>query len=326
MSLLDHPPVYKPFKYPWCYDAWLQQQHMHWLPEEVPMDEDIKDWKYKLNDSERNFLTQIFRFFTQSDIEVNNCYMRKYASIFRPTEVCMMLTAFSNMETIHIAAYAHLVDTLNMPETTYSEFLEYKEMSDKYDYLQKYTKATGEVSTTEIAIMLALFGAFTEGLSLFASFSMLLNFQRFNKMKGMCQIVDFSLKDESLHVASVIKLFHTFVDENPEVYTQELIAIIYQTCHDVVKMEDAFIDLAFGMGDMEGLTAVEVKNYIRYIANRRITQLKVGKVPFSDIVENPLPWMDEITSVSEHTNFFEQRATEYSKGATSGDWSDAFGE
>ncbi len=241
MTLCDHPSFYKPFKYPWAYDAWLQQQHMHWLPEEIPMDEDIKDWKYKLTDSEKTFLTHIFRFFTQSDIEVNNCYMRRYASIFKPTEICMMLTAFSNMETIHVAAYAHLVDTLNMPETTYSEFLEYKEMSDKYDYLQAYTKTANDISPKEIAVLLALFGAFTEGLSLFASFSMLLNFQRFNKMKGMCQIVDFSLKDESLHVASTIKLFHTFIEENPEVYTNELIDIIKETCQNIVKMEDALL-------------------------------------------------------------------------------------
>jgi len=75
MSLLDPSPVYKPFRYPWAYDAWLQQQRIHWLPEEIPLADDVKDWQRNLSDGERNLLTQIFRFFTQSDVEVNNCYM-----------------------------------------------------------------------------------------------------------------------------------------------------------------------------------------------------------------------------------------------------------
>jgi ribonucleoside-diphosphate reductase beta chain len=184
-GLLTPNPVYKPFRYPWAYEAWHKQQQIHWLPEEVPLADDIKDWKQKLTASERNLLTQIFRFFTQADVEVNNCYMKKYAQVFQPTEIQMMLSAFSNMETIHIAAYSHLLDTIGMPEVEYSAFLRYKEMKDKYDYMQNFSVD----SPTEIARTLAVFGAFTEGLQLFASFAMLMNFPRFNKMKGMGQIV-----------------------------------------------------------------------------------------------------------------------------------------
>jgi len=71
MSLLDAKPIYKPFHYPWAYDAWLTQQRIHWLPEEVPLADDVKDWRNKLSDSERHLLTQIFRFFTQADVEVS---------------------------------------------------------------------------------------------------------------------------------------------------------------------------------------------------------------------------------------------------------------
>ena len=85
-GLLKDNPVYKPFRYPWCYDAWLTQQRIHWLPEEVPLSEDIRDWQKKLTQSEKNLLTQIFRFFTQADVEVNNCYLRHYTSVFKPTE------------------------------------------------------------------------------------------------------------------------------------------------------------------------------------------------------------------------------------------------
>ncbi len=137
-NLLTENPVYKPFRYPWAYEAWLTQQRVHWLPEEVPLADDVKDWHRNLNDSERNLLTQIFRFFTQADVEVNNCYMKHYSRVFKPTEVLMMLSAFSNIETIHIAAYSHLLDTIGMPEIEYQAFMKYKEMKDKYDFMQGF--------------------------------------------------------------------------------------------------------------------------------------------------------------------------------------------
>jgi ribonucleoside-diphosphate reductase beta chain len=134
-DLLTENPVYKPFRYPWAYEAWLTQQRVHWLPEEVPLADDVKDWHKNLTDGERNLLTQIFRFFTQADVEVNNCYMKHYSQVFKPTEVLMMLSAFSNSETIHIAAYSHLLDTIGMPELEYSAFMKYKQMKDKFDYM-----------------------------------------------------------------------------------------------------------------------------------------------------------------------------------------------
>ncbi len=318
MSLLEERVQYKPFKYPWAYDAWLQQQRVHWLPEEVPLADDVKDWHRTLTAGERNLLTHIFRFFTQSDIEVNNCYMKHYSQVFKPVEVQMMLAAFSNIETVHIAAYSHLLDTIGIPESEYAAFLKYQQMRDKYDYLQQFSVDTKE----NIAKTLAMFGAFTEGLQLFASFAILLNFPRFNKMKGMGQIVTWSVRDESLHTASIIKLFRTFVDENPEIWNEELRRDLYVSCETVVTHEDAFIDLAFELGSIEGLEAGEVKQYIRYIADRRLMQL--GLQPVYRIVKNPLPWMEEMLNGVEHTNFFENRSTEYSKAATRGSWEEAF--
>ena len=318
MSLLEERIQYKPFKYPWAYDAWLQQQRVHWLPEEVPLADDVKDWHRVLTAGERNLLTHIFRFFTQSDVEVNNCYMKHYSQVFKPTEVQMMLSAFSNIETVHIAAYSHLLDTIGIPESEYSAFLKYEQMKDKYDYLQEFNVDSKE----NIAKTLAMFGAFTEGLQLFASFAILMNFPRFNKMKGMGQIVTWSVRDESLHTASIIKLFRTFVDENPEVRTEELERDLYINCETVVTHEAAFIDLAFELGPIEGLNAHEVKQYIRYIADRRLMQL--GLQPVHRIEKNPLPWMEEMLNGVEHANFFENRATEYSKAATQGNWEEAF--
>ena len=269
MSLLEERLVYKPFKYPWAYEAWLKQQRIHWLPEEVPLAEDVKDWEKNLTAPEKNLLTQIFRFFVQADVEVNNCYMKHYSRVFKPTEIQMMLGAFSNTETIHIAAYSHLLDTIGMAEVEYSAFLEYEAMKDKFDYMRLW----GVDSKEDIAKTLAVFGAFTEGLQLFASFAVLMNFPRQNRMKGMGQIVTWSVRDETLHTESAIKLFKTFIEENPEVWNDKVKEEITNACSTVIEHEDAFINLAFELGGVKGMEADEVKQYIRYIADRRLSQL-----------------------------------------------------
>ena len=297
MGLLVENPVYKPFRYPWCYDAWLTQQRIHWLPEEVPLGDDVRDWQKNLSVEEKNLLTHIFRFFTQADVEVNNCYLRHYTTVFKPTEVLMMMTAFAAMETVHIAAYSHLLDTIGMPETEYSAFLQYKEMKDKYDYMQGFDVK----SKHNIAMTMAVFSAFTEGLQLFASFAILLNFPRFNKMKGMGQIVTWSVRDETLHCNSMIRLFRDFVKEEPQIWNDKLKNEIYEACKTIVHHEDAFIDLAFQMGPMQGLTAEEVKQYIRFIGNRRLEQL--GLNPIYDVKKNPLTWLDTMLNGVEHMNF-----------------------
>ena len=317
-NLLNAKPIYKPFKYPWAYNAWLTQQKIHWIAEEVPLSDDVKDWKIKLNTDEKNLLTQIFRFFTQSDIEVNNCYMTHYMKVFKPTEILMMMSAFSNIETVHIDAYAKLIDTVGMPEVEYSAFLNYKEMCDKYEYMHQFNVDT----KFDIAVTLVGFGAFTEGLQLFASFAILLNFQRFNKMKGMCQIVAWSVRDETLHTESIIKLFKTFVAENDDIDRKQLKERIMKMANEIVCLEDEFIKLAFNGKEMQGLTEADVKRYIRYIADRRLRQLGYNAV--FCVNKNPLPWLDEMLNGVEFTNFFENRVTEYSKAGTKGDWDDVF--
>lgn len=317
-GLLVPSHSYKPFRYPWAYDFWRRQQQVHWMPEEVPLGEDCKDWAKNLSDQERNLLTQIFRFFTQSDVEVNDNYMERYARVFKPTEIKMMLAAFSNIETVHIAAYALLLETIGMPDSEFSAFMDYEAMADKHNYMQDF----GVETDADIARTVAMFGAFTEGLQLFASFAMLLNFPRLNKMKGMGQIVTWSVRDESLHCEGMIKLYHTFAKETGCV-TKSVADDIVDCCKTVVKLEDRFIDLAFEMGPVEGMTSEDIKRYIRYIADWRLRQLNLPIV--YGIKEHPLPWLTEMLNGVEHANFFEARATEYSKGATQGDWHGADG-
>ena len=313
MSLFKERIHYKPFDYDWAFESYDTMQKMHWLPSEVPLHEDIRDWNERLTKEEKNLINQILKFFTQGDVDIAQAYLDKYIPMFKPPEVRMMLSSFATAEANHAHAYALLNDTLGEPELLdFKAFQEYKEMSDKHTYLFK-DKGKG---VQGLARDIACFSAFGEGLQLFASFVMLLNFQRYGRMKGMCQIVTWSIRDETHHVESMIKLFKTLVKENPNIWTEKFKASIYQTARDMVELEDKFIDLAFAMGGIRGLSADEVKKYIRYIADRRLLQLSLK--PNYGVKDNPLGWLDWVLNGVEHANFFENRATEYNKGTITG--------
>jgi len=321
-DLTEDRTHFKPFSYPWAYEAWLKHEQSHWLHTEVPMLEDVKDWKKKLNDKERNFLTHIFRFFTQGDIDVAGGYVKNYLPYFPQPEVRMMLLGFAAREALHVAAYSHLIETLGLPETTYNQFLEYEAMRQKHDYVMNISQknTTKENTATHIAV----FSAFTEGMQLFSSFIMLLNFARHGKMKGMGQIVTWSIVDETQHCESMIKLFRNYIEENKEIWNDELKSQIYTIAEKMVDLEDKFISLSFSTGGIEGLKEEEVKEYIRYIADRRLISL--GLKGIFKRKKNPLPWVEEMINAPTHTNFFENRATDYAKGALSGDWTDVWGK
>jgi ribonucleoside-diphosphate reductase beta chain len=319
-KLTENRNYFKPFNYPWAYEAWLKHEQSHWLHTEVPMLEDVKDWKKKLTDAEKNFLTHIFRFFTQGDIDVAGGYVNNYLPYFPQPEVRMMLAGFAAREALHIAAYSHLIETLGLPETTYNEFLEYEAMREKHNYILDISSQNSNAVTT--ATNIAVFSAFTEGMQLFSSFIMLLNFPRQGKMKGMGQIVTWSIVDETQHAESMIKLFRTYIEENKEIWNDSLKAQIYRIAETMVELEDKFIDLAFNTGGIEGLSASDVKMYIRYIADRRLISL--GLKGINKVKRNPLPWVEEMINAPTHTNFFENRATDYAKGALAGDWGDVW--
>ena len=247
-------------------------------------------------------------------------YVTNYLPYFRQPEVRMMLLGFAAREALHIAAYSHLIETLGMPEATYSQFLEYEAMKDKHDYITELASAKGDKQT--IAANIAAFSAFTEGMQLFSSFIMLLNFPRHGRMKGMGQIVTWSIVDETIHAESMIKVFRTYVQENNEIWNDELKERIYSIAEKMVALEDKFIDLSFSMGPMQDLTSDEVKKYIRYIADRRLISL--GLKGIFKVKRNPLPWVEGMINAPSHTNFFENRSTDYAKGALSGTWEDVW--
>jgi ribonucleoside-diphosphate reductase beta chain len=285
---------------------------MMWLPEDVPLHNDVKDWQ-DMSDQEKNLLTQIFRLFTQSDVDVASGYIDRYMRVFKKPEARMMMSSFANMESIHQHAYSLLLDTVGMPEIEYKAFAEYEAMADKHEYISSSPLKIKDKHS--IAKNLAIYSGFTEGLQLFSSFVILLNFPRFGKMKGMGQIVTYSIRDESLHVEAMTKLFREFIKENVDIWTDDFKKEIYSVCREMVKLEDKFLDLVFEMGDIVGLTKEEMKEYIRYIADRRLLQL--GLKPNFEVSDNPLTWLDDVLGV-EHQNFFEGRSTTYMKAGLKG--------
>lgn len=313
MSLLQPSKTYKPFLYPWAVELAKKHEEIHWIEDEAELSEDVQDWKTKLTEDEKEFITQVLRLFTQSDVQVGENYHELLIPRFKNNEVRNMLSSFASREAVHQRAYALLNDTLGLPDEDYHKFLEYKEMADKIDFMKE-----GDCnSKTGLALALAQ-SVFNEGLSVFASFVMLLNFQRFGKMKGMGTIVEWSIRDESIHVQGNAKLFRTLCEESPRIVNDELKSKIYEMAKNAVELEDKFIHLAFKGNDVQGLTKEEVRKYIRHIADRRLLQLGL-KTKFRQ-KENPLPWLDWVLNGASHDNFFEKRVTEYSVVGMEGDW------
>lgn len=313
MSLLEESLTYKPFVYPWAVELAKKHEEIHWIEDEAELSEDVQDWKTKLTVDEKEFITQVLRLFTQSDVQVGSNYHDFLIPKIRNNEARNMLSSFASREAVHQRAYALLNDTLGLPDEEYHKFLEYKEMADKIEFMRD-----SNVNTQQGLALAFAQSVFNEGMSLFASFVMLLNFQRFGKMKGMSTIVEWSIRDESLHVQGNAKLFRTFCEEHPRIVNDELKSLIYTMAKDAVTLEDKFIKLAFKGNDVEGLKEEDVKQYIRHIADRRLLQL--GLKPKYRAKDNPLPWLDWILNGTSHDNFFEKRVTEYSVVGMEGEW------
>jgi ribonucleoside-diphosphate reductase beta chain len=311
--------TYKPFYYSWAVDLTVRHEKAHWIEDEIDLSEDLTDWKTnKVTPIEKDYITNILRLFTQSDVAVGQNYYDQFIPKFKNNEIRNMLGSFANREGVHQRAYALLNDTLGLPDSEYHAFLEYKEMTDKIEFMQKSD------NTTQKGLALGLAkSVFNEGVALFASFVMLLNFQRVGKMKGMGKVVEWSIRDESMHVEGNSRLFKAFVAEHPKLVDNDFKKEIYVMAKDVVRLEDKFIQLAYKMGEIEGLTMEEVKTYIRYITDRRLLQLGL-KTTFK-VKNNPLPWLEWILNGADHTNFFENRVTEYEVAGLTGSWDSAYG-
>jgi ribonucleoside-diphosphate reductase beta chain len=308
-SLLTPRPTYAPFEYDQAYKYWELQQQSHWIHTEISMGPDINDWKTTLSDTERQVIGHILKGFTQSEIFIEEYWGQMVARWFKKPEIQMMASAFASFESIHAVSYAYLNQSLGLED--FDAFLHEPTAKAKIDRLI----ATKGKSKTEIARSLAIFSAFNEGVNLFASFAILLNFSRWNKMKGLGQIIAYSIKDESLHSEAGCWLFRTFVAENPDILTDSLKEDIYDAARLTVELENAFVSKAFEFGPVEGIDLYDLKNFILFRTNTKLNDLGLKSLWSIDkkSVER-LAWFDVLGAGATCADFFAQRVTDYSKG------------
>lgn len=311
MSLLTPRPTYAPFEYPQAYKYWELQQQSHWLHTEISMASDINDWKLTLTETEKNVIGHILKGFTQSEVFIQEYWGQMVGKWFKKPEIQMMAATFSSFESIHAVSYAYLNQSLGLED--FDAFLHEPTAKAKIDRLITTKGKTKE----EIARSLAIFSAFNEGVNLFSSFAVLLNFSRFNKLKGVGQIIAFSIKDESLHSDAGCWLFRTLVDEFPEIMTDTLKKDIYDAARLTVELEDNFIDKAFEHGPIEGITTSDLKAFIRFRTNTKLSDLGLKRI-WKNIDKQALErmsWFDIMSAGVAHADFFAVRVSDYAKGA-----------
>ena len=308
-------PHYKPFEYQTAFEFYKEQHRAHWLADEVPLSSDLNDWKLKLSEPEKNLIGNILKSFAQTETYVNDYWATKVAVWFPKHEIKAMACAFADFESIHAEAYARLNEELGLDD--FEAFMEDEEAKAKIDRLVELPGDT----LREKALSLAIFSAFTEGVNLFSSFAILMSFQLRNLMKGTGQIVEWSVRDESLHSKAGCWLFRTMMEEMPELQ-DGMESQIYEACDLSVKLEFDFIDRAFEMGDVKGLNVNQLKNFIKERANQKLIELGYNPL-YNDIDPNLLKsmeWFGHLTSGKTHQDFFAGRVTDYSKSTA--DWSD----
>jgi len=316
MAVTELRPHYKPFEYQTAFEFYKDQHRAHWLADEVPLSSDLNDWKLKLSESEKNLIGNILKSFAQTETYVNDYWATKVAVWFPKHEIKAMACAFADFESIHAEAYARLNEELGLDD--FEAFMEDEEAKAKIDRLVELPGDT----LREKALSLAIFSAFTEGVNLFSSFAILMSFQLRNLMKGTGQIVEWSVRDESLHSKAGCWLFRTLMEENPELDNPMMTIDIYEACEISVGLEFDFIEKAFEMGNVKGLNKDQLKNFIKERANQKLVELGYNPI-YNDIDPNLLKqmeWFGHLTSGKTHQDFFANRVTDYSKSTA--DWSD----
>ena len=308
--------VYKPFEYPEAHDYWMKQQQAHWLHTEVPMMSDVTDWKQNLTDTEKNIIGSILKGFAQTETVVNDYWSGLVTKWFRKPEIIKMAVTFGAFETIHAEAYSLLNEELGLDD--FSEFLEDETTMAKIENLMNVRdNMDGTPDWTERAKSLAIFSAFTEGVNLFSSFAVLLSFKLRNLLKGVGQIVEWSIRDESLHSNAGCWVFRQLIKEKPELNTPELKEDIRQATLLSLKLELDFIDKVYEMGDLEGCTKYDLVSFIKHRTNTKMADLGYDPV-VNDIDMDAIQrmkWFDSLSAGKQHTDFFANRVTNYSKGA-----------
>lgn len=321
MSIFTESKSYRPFSYPWAVEA--AQRHsidMMWDVHQVELQDDLRQYNSKdglatqnvSHSTNQNIVKKTLCLFTEMDKTVGDGYT-KILNKVRNNEIRNMLMTFAQREVVHQRAYALAAETFGFTDSDWSEFSEYAEMREKLDVMSRSFYKEDTSPTLAFAIDLVQI-AIGEGIGLFGAFASLLNFKRWGKLVGFNDINQWSLKDEQEHVIYNFRVISEVFKELTEAEKIELHNVIDQLVKAYVDAEHKFIDLVYEMGNQEGLTKEELKEYILYLAELRKFQL--GLIGVREVRKNPLPWMEWLVSGATQDNFFEKKVTDYSHGLT----------
>ena len=310
-----------PFKYKWAWEKYLATCANHWMPQEVPMQRDIMQWKTgALSEDEMRIVKRNLGFFTTADsLAANNIVLGTYRQITAP-ECRQFLLRQAFEEAIHTHAYQYIVESLGLDESEiFNAYNEIKSIRDKDEFLIPFINAltdpefkTGTLETDQQLLKsLTVFACIMEGLFFYVGFVQILALGRQNKMPGAAEQYQYILRDESMHCNFGIDLINTIKLENPHIWTEAFKSELLELFKQAVDLEYAYAEDTMPRGVL-GLNATMFKEYLRFICNRRTTQ--IGLPELFPGVDNPFPWMSEMIDLKKEKNFFETRVTEYQSG------------
>jgi len=321
---------YKPFEFPVYYEeGWLKQAQAFWLHTEISMQGDVKDWNENLTKEEKHLVGNILLGFAQTECAVSDYWTQFVTQWFPKHEIKQMAMMFGSQETIHATAYSYLNETLGLDD--FSAFLHEPAVAEKFELLTATTAPwihtdleTNPQARKEVARSLAIFSAFSEGVSLYSSFAVLYSFQMRNLLKGIGQQMKWRVRDESLHSRMGCQLFRHMCDEFPEL-KEEAKESILEASKLIMDLEFKFIDKMFELGDLENLKKDDLKHFIIQRINEKLQELGYeGNYEFNRKKAENLDWFYHLTGGTTHTDFFAIRPTDYSKAGEGEDWGDLF--
>ena len=311
-----------PFKYKWAWEKYLASCANHWMPQEVNMSRDIATWKDPngLTEDERRIIKRNLGFFVTADsLAANNIVLGTYRHITAP-ECRQFLLRQAFEEAIHTHAYQYIVESLGLDESEiFNAYNEVDSIRDKDQFLIPFISAimdpnfhTGTQENDQTLLRsLIVFACLMEGMFFYVGFTQILAMGRQNKMTGAAEQYQYILRDESMHCNFGIDLINQIKAENPQLWTAQFKDEIKALFLKAVDLEYRYAEDTMPRGVL-GLNASMFKGYLRYIANRRATQ--IGLEALFPNEENPFPWMSEMIDLKKERNFFETRVIEYQSG------------
>jgi ribonucleoside-diphosphate reductase beta chain len=311
-----------PFKYDWAWSKYLSACNNHWMPQEVNMTADIALWKSEdgLTDDERMVIERNLGFFSTADsLVANNLVLAVYKHITNP-ECRQYLLRQAFEEAIHTHAYQYCIESLGMDESRlFNMYREIPSVATKAQWALPYTQSLGDINfktgTPEndqrlLRDLIAFYVVF-EGIFFYVGFTQILSMGRRNKMTGVAEQFQYILRDESMHMNFGIDVINQIKVENPHLWTEDFKKDMTKLVLEGVELETKYAYDTMPRGIL-GLNAPMFEEYLKYIANRRLTQ--IGLPEEFKGAQNPFPWMSEVLDLKKEKNFFETRVTEYQTG------------